>query len=96
MSTLLEQEVLATNSDLRARVKIAALKIANTIRSNPERENEWNYCSFILKEPNNHYWLDQLVFSAIVISEINLQSTDQNVEDAVESIFSNFSVNFNI
>lgn len=93
--SLLDKSQLAQHSEFRDRIKVAALKTAILTKQDSERESEWPYCNFILREPENSYWLNQLAYSVVVYdTDISTESSDEEIETAVENVFTNFSTTF--
>lgn len=94
--SFLEQHELANNQDLRIKVKMAVIKAANSVLGDPSRESEFKFCYLIIREPDNNYWLNQIMYSVIANPVITTESTDQDIEFTVNSVFGRHAIAYSI
>lgn len=94
--SFVERYQLTRNEDLRIKTKMAVIKAANAVLGAPEREPEFKFCYLIIREPENVYWLDQIMFSVVANPEITDQSTDQDIEFTVNSVFGRHALAYTI
>lgn len=92
--SFLNRHELTTNQDFRIKVKMASLKAAIAVLADPERTDEHPYSTFLIKEPNSTFWLDQIVFGVVQNPAITGEATDSDIEYTVNSIYTNYSKSF--
>lgn len=86
---------LTQNEAIRTKVKMATIKAAHAVLGAPERQDEFPFCYLIIKEPESEYWLNQVVYSVVSNPAISAESTDQDVEFTVNSVFGRHALAFN-
>lgn len=81
---------LTQNDILRTKVRMACVKAANDILADTSAEAapKWPFCRFVIREPMNSYWLDQIMFSVVSNPMISAQSSDNDIQFEVNSVFS--------
>ncbi|WP_343702685.1 hypothetical protein [Chitinophaga sp.] len=93
--SFVERHLLVRNEDLRVKTKMAVIKAANAVLSAPEREQEHKFCYLVISEPENTYWLDQIMYSTVSNPAITEASTDSDIEFTVNSVFGRHALAFN-
>ena len=82
---------LTQNETLRTKVRMATIKAANDIladTTSADASAKWPFCRFVIREPQNNFWLDQIMFSVVTNPQITDQSPDNDIQFQVNSVFS--------
>jgi len=87
MENLSSRYDLTQNEKLRVVARMATIKAANDVLADTSKEQQFPFARFVIREPLNNYWLDQMMFSVVSNPVITEDATDNDIQFTVNSVF---------
>ena len=83
----------AQNDTFRVKTQAAGLKAAQQILTDTtaSARAQYDYCYFLIMEPQNSLWIDQLSYGCLTNPVITPQSPDGTFEFVVNGIFAQYA-----